>query len=293
MLILLADAFDPSLPERLKAFGEVTDDVARLAEAEVLLIRSKTKATGEYLARAPQLKLIIRGGVGLDNVDRAYAKERGIRVDNTPDASTVAVAEFALTLMLAAINHVIEGHNGMLQGKFLKKELKRSELFGKTLGLIGVGRIGTAVAQRAKAFGMRVVGYDPFVQHNAQVELLELDAVLSGADLLSLHAPLTPETRGLLNGERLGRTKRGVVIVNTGRGGCVDEPALAAALQSGQVRCYATDVWSSDPPPTDCPLVGLPGVLMAPHIGASSKENLLRIGDEVVQKIAAYSRERG
>lgn len=293
MLILLADAFDPSLPERLKAFGEVTDDVARLAEAEVLLIRSKTKATGEYLARAPQLKLIIRGGVGLDNVDREQAKQRGIRVDNTPDASTVAVAEFALTLMLAAINHVIEGHNGMLQGKFLKKELKRSELFGKTLGLIGVGRIGTAVAQRAKAFGMRVVGYDPFVKHNAQVELLELDAVLSGADLLSLHAPLTPETRGLLNGERLGRTKRGVVIVNTGRGGCVDEPALAAALQSGQVRCYATDVWSSDPPPTDCPLVGLPGVLMAPHIGASSKENLLRIGDEVVQKIAAYSRERG
>jgi len=293
MLILLADAFDPSLPERLKAFGEVTDDVARLAEAEVLLIRSKTKATGEYLARAPQLKLIIRGGVGLDNVDREQAKQRGIRVDNTPDASTVAVAEFALTLMLAAINHVIEGHNGMLQGKFLKKELKRSELFGKTLGLIGVGRIGTAVAQRAKAFGMRVVGYDPFVQHNAQVELLALDAVLSAADLLSLHAPLTPETRGLLNGERLGRTKRGVVIINTGRGGCVDEPALAAALQSGQVRCYATDVWTSDPPPADCPLVGLPGVLMAPHIGASSKENLLRIGDEVVQKIAAYSRERG
>lgn len=292
MLILLADAFDASLPERLKPFGEVTDDAGRLAEAEVLLIRSKTKATREYLARAPRLKLIIRGGVGLDNVDRAYAKERGIRVDNTPDASTVAVAEFALTLMLAAINHVIEGHNGMVQGKFLKKELKRTELFGKTLGLIGVGRIGTAVAQRAKAFGMRVVGHDPFVAQSAEVELLALDAVLSAADLLSLHAPLTPETRGLLNAERLGRTKRGVVIVNTGRGACVDEPALAAALQSGQVRCYATDVWTSDPPPADCPLVGLPGVLMAPHIGASSKENLLRIGDEVVQKIAAYAQER-
>lgn len=292
MLILLADAFDASLPERLRPFGEVTDDAGRLAEAEVLLIRSKTKATREYLARAPRLKLIIRGGVGLDNVDRAYAKERGIRVDNTPDASTVAVAEFALTLMLAAINHVIEGHNGMVQGKFLKKELKRTELFGKTLGLIGVGRIGTAVAQRAKAFGMRVVGHDPFVAQSAEVELLALDAVLSAADLLSLHAPLTPETRGLLNAERLGRTKRGVVIVNTGRGACVDEPALAAALQSGQVRCYATDVWTSDPPPADCPLVGLPGVLMAPHLGASSKENLLRIGDEVVQKIAAHARER-
>ena len=291
MLILLADAFDASLPERLKPFGEVTDDAGRLAEAEVLLIRSKTKATREYLERAPRLKLIIRGGVGLDNVDRAYAKERGIRVDNTPDASTVAVAEFALTLMLAAINHVIEGHNGMVQGKFLKKELKRTELFGKTLGLIGVGRIGTAVAQRAKAFGMRVVGHDPFVAQSAEVELLGLDAVLSAGDLLSLHAPLTPETRGLLNAERLGRTKRGVVIVNTGRGACVDEPALAAALQSGQVRCYATDVWTSDPPPADCPLIGLPGVLMAPHLGASSKENLLRIGDEVVQKIAAYAME--
>ncbi|MBK8480967.1 MAG: hydroxyacid dehydrogenase [Proteobacteria bacterium] len=292
MLILLADSFDASLPERLKTYGEVTDDVGRLAEAEVLLIRSKTKATRDYLERAPRLKLIIRGGVGLDNVDREHAKARGIRVDNTPEASTVAVAEFALTLMLAAINHVVAGHNGMLQGKFLKKELKRSELCGKTLGLIGVGRIGTAVAQRAKAFGMRVVGYDPLVKTNAEVELLELDALLTAADVLSLHAPLTPETRGMLNDERLGRTKPGVVIVNTGRGGCVDEPAMAAALQRGQVRSYATDVWTSDPPPADCPLVGLPGVLMAPHLGASSKENLLRIGDEVVQKIAAYDRER-
>lgn len=292
MLILLADSFDASLPERLKTYGEVTDDLGRLAEAEVLLIRSKTKATRDYLERAPRLKLIIRGGVGLDNVDREHAKARGIRVANTPEASTVAVAEFALTLMLAAINHVVAGHNGMLQGKFLKKELKRSELFGKTLGLIGVGRIGTAVAQRAKAFGMRVVGYDPLVERNAEVELVDLDALLGSAELISLHAPLTPETRGMLNGERLGRTKPGVVIVNTGRGGCVDEPALAAALQRGQVRCYATDVWTSDPPPADCPLVGLPGVLMAPHLGASSQENLLRIGDEVVQKIAAYSREQ-
>lgn len=285
MLILISDAFDESLPGRLKEFGEVTTDTARVAEAEVVLIRSKTKCTREYIDAAPKLKLIIRGGVGLDNVDQAYAKERGITVNNTPEASSVAVAELALALMLAAPNHVVKGHNGMLKGEWLKKECKRSELYKKTLGLLGIGRIATEVARRARAFEMRVVAHDPYVTRSEHAELKGLDEVLAEADYLSLHMPLTDETKGMINGATLAKMKRGVIIVNTGRGKCVDEQAMVKALSEGQVACYATDVWPSDPPPAECPLPKTPGVLMTPHIGASSAENLLRIGDIVVAKI--------
>jgi D-3-phosphoglycerate dehydrogenase len=288
MLILISDAFDPSLPDKLKEFGEVTDDKSRLPEAEVVLIRSKTKCTREYLDGAPKLKLIIRGGVGLDNVDQAYAKEKGITVTNTPEASSVAVAELALALMLAAPNHVIAGHNGMKEGNWLKKQLKRTELYKKTLGLLGIGRIGGEVAKRARAFEMTVIAHDPYVQSSPDAAIKPLDEVLAQSDYLSLHMPLTDETRGMLNADLLAKTKRGVIIVNTGRGKCVDEPAMAAALTEGKVACYATDVWTSDPPPPDCPLLKAPNVIMTPHIGASSKENLLRIGEIVVAKIRAH-----
>jgi D-3-phosphoglycerate dehydrogenase len=289
MLILISDPFGSSLPERLSEFGEVTDDKSRVAEAEVVLVRSKTKVTAAYIDGAPKLKYVIRGGVGLDNVDLEYAHSKGIRVDNTPSASSVAVAELAVTLMLSAINHVVAAHNGMAEGMWLKKELKRTELYRKTLGLIGIGRIGSAVAQRVKAFEMDVIGHDPFVEQHDLVELVELDEVLAKADVLSLHAPLTDQTRGMLDGKRLAQAKPGVVVVNTGRGECVDEAAMVAALEEGTVACYATDVWSSDPPPQDCPLLKAPRVLMTPHIGASSKENLGRIGDVVVNKLRDYA----
>ncbi|MBW2526565.1 MAG: hydroxyacid dehydrogenase [Deltaproteobacteria bacterium] len=285
MLILISDAFDPSLPGRLQQFGEVTDDKGRLPEAEVVLIRSKTKCTREYLDGAPKLKLIVRGGVGLDNVDQEYAKEKGIAVHNTPDASSVAVAELALALMLAVPNNVVPGHNGMREGKWLKKELKRTELFKKTLGLLGIGRIGTEVAKRCQAFGMDIIAYDPFVESHDVAQLKSLDEVLAQSDYLSMHMPLTDETKGMINADSIAKMKKGVIIVNTGRGKCVDEQALTKALADGQVRSYATDVWPSDPPPDDCPLTKAPNVLMTPHIGASSKENLLRIGDIVEQKI--------
>jgi len=288
MLILISDAFDPSLPGRLAEFGEVTDDKARLAEAEVVLIRSKTKCTKEYLDGAPKLRLIIRGGVGLDNVDRGYAEQKGIQVHNTPQASSVAVAELAMALMLAAPCRVVEGHAGMAEGKWLKKELKRAELYRKTLGLLGMGRIAIEVAKRAKAFDMKVIAYDPYVEKSELAELKGLDEVLAEADYLSLHMPLTDQTREMLNAERLGRTKPGVVIVNTGRGKCVDEQAMAKALEDGQVGYYATDVWTSDPPPADCPLLKAPRMVMTPHIGASTKENLLRIGDIIVDKIRQH-----
>lgn len=284
MKILIADAFDASLPGRLAQFGEVFDDMGRLAEAEVLLVRSKTKVTKEMLAGAPALKLVIRGGVGLDNVDKEACKARGVEVMNTPKASSVAVAELAMALMLAVPNRLIEAHNGMKEGKFLKKELKRTELFQKTLGLLGIGLIGTEVAKRAKAFGMKVIAYDPFVLNHEVAQLKQsMDEVFKEADYLSIHTPLTDQTRGMLNSGAFAKMKKGVIIVNTGRGKVVAEQDLADALKAGQVGAYATDVWYSDPPDPICPLLTAPNVLMAPHIGASSKENLLRIGDIVVE----------
>ena len=294
MLVLMSDSFDASLPARLKELGlEVTDDKSRVAEADVVLIRSKTKCTKEYIDGAPKLKLIIRGGVGLDNVDAAHAKEKGIQVQNTPKASSVAVAELAMALMIAAPNQLIAGHNSMAEGKWLKSELKRTELYQKTLGLLGIGRIGAEVAKRAKAFEMKVIAHDPYVKSSPHAELKSLDEVLAQSDYLSLHMPLTDETRNLIKAETLAKMKKGVIIVNTGRGKCVDEAALAKALEEGKVACYATDVWTSDPPPPESPLLKAPRVIMLPHIGASSKENLLRIGDIVVEQLKAFTAKQG
>ena len=291
MKILIADAFDENLPKRLAPFGEVLTDMAKLAEANVLLIRSKTKATKEFLEGAPQLKLIVRGGVGLDNVDREACKARGIEVMNTPMASSVAVAELAMALMLAVPNRLVEAHQGMKEGKWLKKELKRTELYQKTLGLVGVGLIGTEVARRAAAFGMKVVGFDPFVaKHDVAQMVKSLDELYAQSDYISFHTPLTPETKGMIDKNALGKMKKGVILVNTGRGKIMIEDDLAEALKSGQVRAYTTDVWMSDPPDPSSPLLSAPNVLMAPHIGASSKENLLRIGDTVVEILSTWKK---
>jgi len=288
MKILISDAFDASLPNRLKKFGEVTDDKSQLADANVVLIRSKTKAKKDYIDSAPNLKLIIRGGVGLDNVDLDYAKEKGIEVHNTPEASSVAVAELAFALMISVPNRLIEAHSTMKEGRWEKKALKRTELMGKTLGLIGVGRIGTVLANRARAFGMHVIGYDKFVTYSDLVELKSLDEVLAAADYISLHVPLNSDTEGLINKETIAKMKDGIVVINTGRGLCVNAEDMGDALKSGKVAHYATDVWPSDPPPEDYPVLSAPKVTMTPHIGASTKENLLRIGDQVVEIIENF-----
>jgi D-3-phosphoglycerate dehydrogenase len=291
MKILIADAFDAALPERLKKYGEVTNDPSALASADVVLVRSKTKCTKEYIDQAPNLKLIIRGGVGTDNIDKEAAKARGVQVKNTPKASSPAVAELAFALMLAIPNKLIEAHNTTKEGKFLKNEIKRTELLGKTLGLIGVGRIGTEMAKRARAFGMKVIGTDKVVTQSEFVDMKPLDEVLAKSDYLSLHTPLTDETRGIINKNSIGKMKDGVAIVNTGRGKCIVEEDMVEALKSGKVKAYATDVWYSDPPDPACPLLTAPNVIMAPHLGASTKENLLRIGDEVVELLEAFTKK--
>jgi D-3-phosphoglycerate dehydrogenase len=293
VLILIADTFDASLPSRLAPFGETTQDMARLKDANVLLIRSKTKVTQEFLDQAPALKLIIRGGVGLDNVDREACKARGIAVRNTPQASSVAVAELAMALMLAVPNRLIEAHNSMKDGKWLKKELKRTELKDKTLVIIGMGLIGQEVAKRAHAFGMNVLGVDPYILGSALAHEVSdrVEDMLGRADYISLHTPLTDLTRGMLNQERIALMKDGVIIINTGRGKVVVEEDLAAALKSGKVGAYATDVFFSDPPDPSCPLLSAPNVIHTPHIGANSKENLLRIGNIIVDILTKFTKQ--
>jgi len=290
MKILISDAFDPSLPERLSGFGEVFDDKARLTEADVVLVRSKTKCTKEYIDSAPNLKLIIRGGVGIDNIDSAHAKSKGIEVRNTPAASSVAVAELALALMLATANRIPYGHEGMLKGDWRKKQVGRKEVYRKTLGLLGIGRIATEVAIRAKAFGMEVIAFDPYVEKSEHAEMTTLDEVFARSDYISMHTPLTDETRGMINKDSIAKMKDGVVIVNTGRGKCVVEQDVVAALESGKLGGYGNDVWYSDPP-ENTPLAGAPNAVLMPHVGASTKENLLRIGDIIVDIIGEFSKK--
>ncbi|MFO8072576.1 MAG: hydroxyacid dehydrogenase [Polyangia bacterium] len=288
MKILISDAFDPSLPGRLAKFGEAFDDKDRLAEAEVVLVRSKTKVTAEYIDSAPNLKLVIRGGVGIDNIDVEYAKSKGIEVRNTPQASSIAVAELAMALMLAVPNKVPFGHEGMIAGDWRKKQIKRTELYQKTLGLIGIGRIASEVAKRAAAFGMKVVAFDPYVKQSEHAEMLPLDDVLARADYLSLHTPLTDETKGMVNASFIGKMKDGAILINTGRGKCVVEEDVAAALKSGKLAGFGNDVWYSDPPEST-PLTSAPNVVLMPHVGASTAENLLRIGDVIVEILEEHS----
>jgi D-3-phosphoglycerate dehydrogenase len=288
MLILISDAFDPGLPKKLSKYGDVTDDKSRISEADVILVRSKTKVTREYIDGAAKLKLVIRGGVGLDNIDQAYAKEKGIQVYNTAAASAIAVAELAFALMIALPNHISEADQSMHAGKWLKKELKRTELYGKTLGILGIGRIGTELAKRAVAFGMKAVAYDPYVKSNEYAEMKkDIKEVLNVSEYVSMHMPLTDETKGMINKNSLAEFKDGAYLINTGRGKTIVEEDVAEALKSGKLAGFGNDVWYSDPP-ENSPLMGAPNVLMTPHIGASTNENLLRIGDIIDELIGEF-----
>lgn len=285
MLILISDAFDASLESKLQQFGEVTTDKTRAPEADVILVRAKTICDKAYIDAAKNAKLIIRGGVGIDNIDKAYAESKGIIVRNTPKASSIAVAELTFALMLSAPNHIITYHNGMKNGEWLKN-IKRTELYGKTLGLLGIGNIATKVAERAKAFGMNVVAYDKYVSSSAVATLVPtVEDAVKDADYISIHMPLTDETRNMFNADLFAKMNRKPVIINAARGAIVNADDMVKALDDGQVTCYCADVYPSDPPAPDYPLLKSDKVILTPHVGANSKENLLRIGDEIVATI--------
>ena len=290
MVILLADSFAPDLPARLEPFGEVVKDLGRVSEAEVIIVRSKTKVDKAMIDAAPKLRYVIRGGVGVDTIDVDHAKSKGVAVDNTPEASSLAVAELAFALMIALPNHIAEADASMKQGKWLKKELERTELGGKTLGLVGIGRIARELASRAKAFGMKVIAYDKYVQASDAADMTSLDDLLARSDYVSLHTPLTDETRGMINAASIARMKKGACLINTCRGPVVNSEDVAAALRSGALGGYATDVYDKEPP-EGSPLLTAPHVILTPHLGASTEENLARLGDSIVERMRKYAKK--
>ena len=291
MLILISDAFDASLESKLQVFGEVTSDKSRAPEADVILVRAKTICNKEYIDGLRNCKLIIRGGVGIDNIDKPYAESKGIIVRNTPRASSIAVAELTFALMLSVPNHICEYDQGMKSGQWLKN-IKRTELYGKTLGLLGIGNIATKVAERAKAFGMNVVAYDKYVSSSAVATLVPtVEDAVKDADYISIHMPLTDETRGMFNQKLFSVMNKKPVIINAARGAIIDADAMVKALDEGQVTWYCADVYPNDPPAEDYPILKARNVTLTPHVGANSKENLLRIGDEIIDTIKALKGE--
>ncbi len=290
MLILISDKFDAQLPKMLERYGEVTTDPARVAEAEIVLVRSKTKVTKEYIDKAPKLKLVIRGGVGLDNIDRPYAEQRGILVRNTAEASTTAVAELAFAMMIAMPCRITAGDSAIRAGQWPKGQLERTELSGKTLGILGLGRIGLALAARARGFKMRVVGWHPDQFFTDFAEIVpSLHDTLQQSDFVSIHMPLLDETRGMINAALLAHFRDGAYLVNTARGEIIVEQDVADALRSGKLAGYATDVFCSEPPAADSPLLSAPNTIFTPHLGASSAENMQRIGVMVEGLIRDYA----
>jgi D-3-phosphoglycerate dehydrogenase len=292
MLILISDKFDKTLPTVLAKYGEVTDDKTRVADADIILVRSKTKANKEYLDSAKKLKLIIRGGVGMDNIDVPHALKNGVLVKNTAEASTVAVAELAFALMIALPNNVTKADASMREGKWLKAELERTELHGKTLAILGMGRIGTALAIRARAFRMNILAWHPDVYFSDFATIIQdIEEAVSQADYVSMHIPCLPETRGIINKSLLTHFKTGAYLINTGRAETVVDEDVVEALKSGKLAGFATDVWYTDPP-VNSPLMNAPNMIMVPHLGASSKENMLRIGEMAEKIVAEYAKEK-
>jgi D-3-phosphoglycerate dehydrogenase len=262
--------------------------LAAVPEADALLVRSATTVDAEVLGAAPKLKIVARAGVGLDNVDVDAATERGVLVVNAPTSNIHSAAEHALALLLAAARQITAADASLRAHTWKRSSFSGTEIFGKTVGVVGLGRIGQLVAQRLAAFGAHIVAYDPYVSaaRAAQlgIELLSLEELLGRADFISVHLPKTPETAGLIDKEALAKTKPGVIIVNAARGGLVDEAALAEAVTSGHVRAAGIDVFSTEPC-TDSPLFDLPQVVVTPHLGASTEEAQDRAGTDVAASV--------
>ena len=262
-----------------------------LADADALIVRSAVQADASLLEHAPKLRLIGRAGVGVDNIDTAEATRRGIVVMNTPGANAVAVAELTLGLMIAMARSIPRANAGMHEGKWDKKSLQGTELRGKTLGIVGLGRIGLEVARRARAFGMNLIGFDPFIApviaRENDVTLVPVDEIFSDSDYLSLHVGLTPQTEGLINKTALAIMKPGVRIINCARGELIVDEALVEALKSGHVAGAALDVFRSEPL-KDSPYFDIPSVLLSPHVAGSTDEAQEAIGIQLANQVRDY-----
>ena len=301
--ILIADGLSEAGIHLLKTVGEVTVNpkitadelLAALPAYHALVVRSRTKVTAKVVEAGANLKVIGRAGVGVDNIDVAAAVAKGITVVNSPLAATTSVAELTLALMLALARGVPAVDSSMKQGKWEKSAFTGTELYGKTLGLLGFGRIGVEVARRAKAFEMSAIAYDPYLS-DAQIrergaEPGGFEAVLAQSDYISLHLPLTAETRNMLNAERLSQMKPGARLICLARGGVIDEAALRAALDSGHLAGAALDVFATEPVPAGS-IATHPKVIATPHIGAQTHEAQTRAGLAIAEEVLAVLQGR-
>jgi D-3-phosphoglycerate dehydrogenase len=263
-----------------------------LADYEGLIVRSETKVTADLMDAAKKLRVIGRAGVGVDNIDVAAATARGIVVMNAPDGNTITTAEHTIALLVALARSVPQANISLKSGRWERKTFIGTELQGKTLGIIGLGRIGRVVANRGRALGMNVVAFDPFVvagqSRDLEIEMMSLDEVLRRADFLTVHTPLTPETRGIVGADAFTKMKDGVRIINCARGGLIDEAALCEAIKSGKVAGAALDVFQKEPPPADHPLLLRDEVIVTPHLGASTTEAQEGVAITVAEQMRDY-----
>ena len=297
-VVVIAEVLAASCAEYLRDTCEVVEASREsrsrlmdlLSEAEGLVVRSGTRVDRELMDAAPQLRVIGRAGVGVDNIDLDEATRRGILVANAPLANSVSAAEHAFALMLSQARNIARADATIRAGRWDRAAFRGVELHGKVLGLVGLGRIGTLVAQRALAFGMSVLAYDPYITadqaRQAGGQLRDLDSLLADSDFISLHLPRTPETENLLDAVAFSKVKPGVRIVNASRGGIIDEDALAAAIRSGRVAGAALDVFATEPL-VGGPLVDLPQVVLTPHLGASTAEAQDKAGLHVAEAVVA------
>lgn len=299
MKVLVCDKTEKEAIEQMRAAGlavDVRDDITPedlmkvLPAYDGMVVRSRTKVRQPLIDVCPNLKVIVRGGVGLDTIDADYAKSKGITVMNTPLASSASVAELTIGYMFALARSIYKATASMKSEKWDKKAFEGDEIGGKTLGLIGIGNIGKEVAKRASALGMTVVAYDPYVKSMDGVKLVTLDELLAQADYISLHLPKTKESANMIGAAQFAKMKNGVRIINCARGGIIDESALYEALTSGKVAGAALDVYAEEPP-TDWKLLKLDNVIGSPHIGAATKEAQGRVGAEVAAKLIEFAKK--
>ena len=299
MKILICDKTENEYIEQMRAAGltvDVRDDITPeelftvLPAYDGMVVRSRTKVRQQLIDVCPNLKVIVRGGAGLDTIDHEYAKSKGITVMNTPLANGLSVAELALGYMFMLARDLYKATATMKAEKWDKKSFTGDEIGGKTLGIIGYGNIGHEIAKRAIAMGMTVIAYDPFVTSQNGAKLVTLDDLLTQSDYITLHLPKTKESANMIAAQQFAKMKNGVRIINCARGGIVNEEALYEALTSGKVAGAALDVFAEEPP-TDWKLLKLDNVIASPHIGAGTKEAQARVGAEVAAKLIDFAKK--
>jgi len=303
--VLITDPVDDACVDVIKEEGFTVEKKTGLDEDQiieiigdyhVLIVRSGTQVTQKIIDRADNLKIIGRAGTGVDNIDIDAATRRGIIVMNTPGGNTVSTAEHAISMLMAMARNIPQACASLRKGEWDRKIYRGVELYGKTIGIVGLGKVGKEVATRLQGFDMKVIGYDPLVSDDAisklNIEAVSIEEILRRSDYITLHTPLTDNTRGLLNSETLQQCKRGVRIINCARGGIVDEGALLDSLNSGQVGGAALDVFEHEPPPADYELLQHPKVVVTPHLGASTVEAQEKVAIQIAHQIADALKER-